>query len=397
MLGAMTIEAFLPLVVLLGLATLFSAFLSVFKIKINALFAIKITLGIIIAPWFNKLIQQNNMENVVEALYLIGFVLIMFLSGYDCDFSVFKKSEGIPIVKTVVKIFLLMYLLSFGSSFLFIRYFNGNILGGVILLTLVFATTFAGVVIPLIHVKGLAHTNAGKIISTFSTLAELVSILGLTAYMIIMRVTDSRSWLLIIIVLLLALMFLVKKRGWIRKIDEFMPGNHFSLKVIMLILLSIVLLSDLSGGEYILGAFLLGMVLKILSPPHEVMATIENISYGIFIPMFLILIGTKVDIYHFIAHKEIWLLTIILTMVIIFVKLPALYLLKWFNTKTVISTIMIISCTIIVTFAAEHIGLHLQIFDETFAEALKVASVITCIIPPLLFDWFMPINEKIKI
>lgn len=396
MFNAITVEAFLPFIVLLGLAIIFQLFLSIFKIKINAQFAIKITLGIIIAPWFNKLVQQNNMENVVEALYLIGFVLIMFLSGYDSDFSVFKKRDGIPIVRTVIKVFLLMYVLSFGSSFLFVRYFNGNVFAGVILLTLVFATTFAGVVIPLVHTKGLADTTTGKFISTFSTLAELVSILGLTAYMIIMNVADGSSWLLIVILLLLVLMLLVKRRGWVNKIDEFMPEKHFILKSIIFSLLTLVVLSDLSGGEYILGAFLLGMVLKVMSPSHEVMATIENISYGILFPIFFILIGTKVDIYYFIAHREIWLLTILLTLVIIFVKIPVLYLLKWLYTDAVIPVILIISCTIIVTFAAEHIGLHLQIFDETFAEALKVASIITCIIPPLLFDFFMPKNEKIK-
>ena len=83
------------------------------------------------------------MERVVQVLYVIGFVLLMFLSGYDCNYEVIKRKEEVPIVRTVVKMFLLMYLLSFGSSLFFMDYFNNKITG-IILMTLVFATTFAG-------------------------------------------------------------------------------------------------------------------------------------------------------------------------------------------------------------------------------------------------------------
>jgi len=388
-------ENFIPLIILLGIVIVFSTLIYVFKINIKAAFSIQILLGIIIGPWFNQFIASHDMERVVQVLYVIGFVLLMFLSGYDCNYEVIKRKEEIPIVRTVVKMFLLMYLLSFGSSLFFMDYFNNKITG-IILMTLVFATTFAGVVIPLVHTMGIAEHCTGKIISTFATIAELASILGLSAFMIVMRGAEGQAWLLIVILIILGLLLINRKYNWVRKVDEAMPGNHFSLKVTLFILLVVVLLSDLSGGEYILGAFLLGMVLKLLRPSDDVILTIENIGYGVFFPMFFVLLGTRIDIVYFVKHQEIWLLTIILTLLIILVKIPAIMLLKWFNVRTIFSVMMIISCTIIVTYAVEHIGLSLHIFDETFAEALKVASIITCIIPPLLFEWLMPRKDDIK-
>lgn len=388
-------ENFIPLIILLGIVILFSTIIFAFRIKISAVFAVQILIGIIIGPWFNQFIGGQGMDRVVDVLYVIGFVLLMFLSGYDCNYDVLKEKCEIPIVRNVVKIFLLMYLLSFGSSFFFWDYLD-NKAAGIILLTLVFATTFAGVVIPLVHTIGISDNISGKIISTFATLAELVSILALSAYMIILGGSGEQAWLFVVILIILGLLLVSRKKNWVAKIDEAMPGNHFSLKVTLFILLVVVLLSDLSGGEYILGAFLLGMVLKLLRPSEDVILTIENIGYGVFFPMFFVLLGTRIDIVYFIQHKEIWLLTIFLTLVIILVKIPVICLLKWFNIKTILSMMMVLSCTIIVTFAAEHLGLHLRIFDETFAEALKVASVITCVIPPLLFEWIMPRKEELK-
>ena len=112
--------------------------------------------------------------------------------------------------------------------------------------------------------------------------------------------------------------------------------------------------------------------------------------------MFLYCWEQELILYILFNTRKFGLLTIFLTLVIILVKIPVICLLKWFNIKTILSMMMVLSCTIIVTFAAEHLGLHLRIFDETFAEALKVASVITCVIPPLLFEWIMPRKEELK-
>lgn len=98
-------ENFIPLIILLGIVILFSTIIFAFRIKISAVFAVQILIGIIIGPWFNQFIGGQGMDRVVDVLYVIGFVLLMFLSGYDCNYDVLKEKCEIPIVRNVVKIF----------------------------------------------------------------------------------------------------------------------------------------------------------------------------------------------------------------------------------------------------------------------------------------------------
>ena len=67
---------------------------------------------------------------------------------------------------------------------------------------------------------------------------------------------------------------------------------------------------------------------------------------------------------------------------LVLTKTPFLILLKWYPARTVIPTMFVASSTIIVALACE----HFHIIEHEFMDALIIASTLTCIIPPLLFD-----------
>lgn len=399
---AFATQGLLPIIILLGISVITSAFLRLLKLRFLPIFAIQIIVGLFLGGWFNDLIAQNHLEVVVEDLYLMGFVLLMFLSGYDADFSVLKDkdkntSSHVNVMRVSTIMVILMYILSFGASFLFLQYMEYPV-GGIILLTLVFATTFAGLAVPLVHNKGIGESVIGRATSTFATIAELLSIVLLTIYMMVSKVGSGSPWFLLGVVFILILFIIGKKirlSDYVQKVTA--EPSQLPVRTVLFLLLLAVVLSEVAGGEYILGAFITGMLLKVLHPSHKLIHDIEVISFSFFVPMFFIIVGTKIDIYYFFSTPELWSLVLLLASILVLVKTPMLLMMKWYRFKMVFPSMMLLSCTIVVSLAAEHINHSIHVFDPILAEAIIVASVITCIIPTILFQGFMPKNTKVQI
>lgn len=378
-----------PIIILLGASTIISIVVSLFKIRILPTFVIEIVVGIILGVFLNAYFDaQEGFRRMADVLYIIGFSLIMFLSGYDINLEMIKDKEPssakhINVGRISVFILLAVYVIAGLFALIFFRYYEKAVLG-MILVTLTLASTFAGVVAPLVHVEKLGRTGWGSTMITFSFLSELTSIILLTIFMIINKVSIQYTSSYLIMIGLFALFFIATKIRRGRRLEEGMV--YLTTKMIIIVLASSVFLSDLGGGEYVLGAFIFGLFLKLIKFPEEKMHQFEGFSYGVFIPMFFILVGMKIDIVAFASHIENIGLVFLIFAGFLLAKMPLLYLLRWYQIRTVTIAIVLSSCTLVVAIAAEHIGVHLHIFDHIFGQALILASVLTSIVAPIVYE-----------
>ena len=127
----------------------------------------------------------------------------------------------------------------------------------IILLTLLFASTFAGFVVPILVDEGLHETVVGKILSAIANISEALSILFLTVLMIATDI-DPKYWLIILTIGLILIIFRIFRKHAIgKRFSKIAEGvDHLATRVIIILILLLVLLSDLSGGEFIFGASL---------------------------------------------------------------------------------------------------------------------------------------------
>lgn len=384
-----------PVVILLAISAFIPVLLGALRIKSIPYNAAEIVAGIILGVLFNKSGMFNS--ELSEGLYLIGMAILLFLSGLDTDFSVFKKHDHhdkkeVEVLKESIILILIIFGLSFLASFIFTKYITGNIISGLFLLTISFSTTFASIVVPIVHQRGLAHTTIGKIICTYSEISELLSIVLLSIYMLLNRINhDQKPWLLIIVVITLVVTYLVER--FLKK-DLFKKAmgtfTHLALRLCLLVFIICILISQYSGVEFILGAFLAGLVLRISKISHESVEKLEVVGYGIFVPMFYILLGVRIPFMTIIQNPTYIGLTIALFAVLLLVKVPFLLLLKWFKVKVVIPTMLITSCTIIISITLESFG----VFTSEFSYCLILASTLTCLIPPSIFRSTKKVNYK---
>ncbi|MGD9604893.1 MAG: cation:proton antiporter [Bacilli bacterium] len=397
----LTTSFFIPIIILLGLASVFSFLITVLKLKFLPAFAIEILIGVIISHWFNGYMTEIGMDSFVEGLYTLGLVMIMFLSGYDVDFEIqgnFEtgKLRHINLIKTTVLVLILIYAASMISAIFYFNHFTNKLLG-IILLGLIFASSFAGMIVPILHDGGLSHTVIGKLLSAIANFSEALSIIFLTILMIVAKVDRQYAFILLLVGLILLIFRILKKYKVGHFFDKISEGiDHLPTRIIFVLLLSMVLLSDLSGGEYILGAFVTGIFIRYSGFSEKIITSITRLIYGVFAPMFFILVGTRIDIFEFFTNPQ-WLLVVLYIFVtMILVKLPVLYLLKCYKISTVIPSMILLSSTIVVSIAASHVGESLGIFSREFGNSIILASILICVIGTIIFEIRFPFGEYNK-
>jgi len=412
------LDFFIPIIILLGLATLASILIKVLKLPFLPVFAVEIFIGLIISHWFNNYMQELHLEHFIEGIYTLGLSLLIFLSGYEVEFDIAEDlsinqendckackrrrclhCKYINILKVAIRVTLLTYVAALIVSIAFSSHINGNKILGIILLTLVFASTFAGLVVPIIHDLGLHHAPIGKTIATISDLSEALSIIFLTIFMILVEVEREYLFIFALIALIILTFGIFRKYRVGKLFSRITEGiDHLATRFIIILILVFVLLSNLAGGEYILGAFVAGIFVRRAKFSPNVIHSLERIIYGIFTPMFYILVGTKIDIINLLSSWESVGLVLLLALALILVELPVLYLLRWYKLKSVLPSILMLSCTIIVPLAAKELNESLHLFSHEFADSLILASLIICIIGTIFFSTRLPFgtHQEIK-
>lgn len=401
-----SVQSLWPLAFLVAVAVIIPVLLSVFKLKMIPSLVVEIIAGIIIAvvPFTRNLFATTNEEgffilsNFPEGLYIIGMSIMLFMSGFESDFSLLKKpkkdeQKHLNVVLCAVIIYILVIALSIGVGYLMKAYIKGDLIIGIAILAVFFSSTFASLVVPLVHDYDLAETTIGQLLACYSTISELCSIIALSVIMILLGVSHNPSYIaLIVIIAVYILIFIVKR---FIKVDQIFGKKlhgivHLTTRVTILILLLAVLLSDMGGVEYILGAFLSGMIIKALWPDRHT-NKLETIGYGFFVPLFYILVGVKVGLFIIDTNTgdfftlETLLLFGMTFVAMILVRLPFLYLLRYYKCNTVIPSLLVTTSTIIVAIAIEHISKESGLLDEKLAPILIIISLITCLIPPIFF------------
>lgn len=406
---------FIPVIILLGIACLTSILISALKLKFLPVFAVEIFVGIAISAWFNKFIVEMNLSTIVDGIYVLGLSMLMFFSGYEVDFEDFKdfdlnqdndcktcknrrcrRCKHINTFRTVILITVLTYVASLIAAVAMTPFMEERKAIGIILLTLLFASTFAGFVVPILGNEGLHGTTIGKILSAIANLSEALSIIFLTVLMMVIDI-EAKYWLMLLTIVLVFVCFQIFGKLSIgKRIGRIAEGvDHLATRVIIVLILLLVLLSDFSGGEYIFGAFLAGMIVRQAKFSKNVIRGMEQIIYGVFTPMFYIIVGTNINIVELFSHPSSFLLVALIFACLLLVEAPMFILLKWFRLNTVLPSIMLMACTVVVPIAVVHIGGEhgLGIFSQQFSQCLILASLLVCIIGSILFEINFPFGN----
>lgn len=364
-----------------------------FRLKTVPIVVAEIIVGLIIGKSGLDLVHEGIW---LETLSTLGFIFLMFLSGLEIDFSAFagrKKKEILPSGKEAPNtllvasgMFVSILAISLGLSYLFVLTgFTEN----VFLMTLIISTISLGVVVPTLKDAQMLRSNIGQIVLLVTVIADLSTMILLAVFVSLYGGPESGSmWLLLILFGAGVFLFMVGKVFKNRSfIDTMSKGTiQIDTRAIFTIIILLVGISESVGAENILGAFLAGVVVALLSPKQEMVKRLDSFGYGFLIPIFFVMVGVGINIPKLLEDPKILILMPLLFIAFIVAKMiPALILRRWYAWKEVLSTGSILTAKLSLVIAAATIGEKMGLISSRMSGALILVSVLSCLVAPVIF------------
>ncbi|TCP22315.1 transporter (CPA2 family) [Scopulibacillus darangshiensis] len=385
------------LIVVLIAAFLTPIILNKLKLNVIPVVVAEIIAGLIIGQSGFDLVHHGHWIDILSTL---GFIYLMFLSGVEIDFSVFLtngKKKTLPNGKlepnrfglsfmVFVMILVLSFLISLG---LVLIHFTKN----PYFMTLVISTISLGVVMPTLKETGLMKTVIGQILLLITVIADLATMILLSVFVSFYDPGSGDMWLLLILFAAgVILYFIGKGFRHMSFLDTLSKGTvHIGTRAVFALIILLVGLSESVGAENILGAFLAGVLVSLLSPNREMVQELDSFGYGFLIPIFFVMVGVDLDIWKLFQDKIIFILIPLLFVGLLVSKMvPIIILRKWFDWRTVWGSGFLLTSTLSLIVAAAKVGERIHVIDNRMSSALILLAVVTCLITPIAFRKVFP-------
>ncbi|MBC8191511.1 MAG: cation:proton antiporter [Candidatus Marinimicrobia bacterium] len=401
--------SFVPLLIVVLLAFIVPILLGRFrKLGIPAVVG-EILAGMLLGKSGFNLIREDH---VLSILSILGFSLLMFLSGLEIDFtSLFdvntKKRSGIlaRILSNPLIFGLILFVLTLGGAFITgLIVHRLDLVSEPWIITLVLSTTSLGVVVPVLKEHGLSGNPFGQRILSAALIADFVSILAISIY-VLLRSQGLTLEILLILVLFAVfvavhrLTALFQKHLPTEKILERLasPTSQIKLRGAIALALVFIALADSLGIENILGAFLAGVILSLASSgsTSALRHKLDGIGYGFFIPIFFVMVGVRFDLPALLESREAVILVPFMVLAAYLIKLiPSMLFRVFFSWRETFSAGFILSSRLSLIIAASAIGLELGVISPSLNSSIILVAIITCTFSPIAFSLLNKVKSE---
>ena len=375
------------------------------RLRINFLPIVvaEILMGIIIGHSFLNLVERDSILNILSTL---GFIFLMFLSCLEIDFKAFKRDKSSTKQEEKVKkqepghlqlaivVFMFIMIISIVFAYMF-KWFG--LIDDVLLMVIIISTISLGVVVPTLKEMNIMRTTIGQFILLVAVLADLVTMILLTAYGTLHASGNTSLWLIgSLVVFTIVFYFLggfFKKAQFLQKLMD--GTTQIGIRAVFALILLLVALAEVVGAENILGAFLAGVVVSLLNPDEDMVEKLDSFGYGFFIPIFFIMVGVDLNIPELVKEPALLLIIPFLILAFLISKLiPVFYIRRWFDMKTTISSAFLLTSTLSLVIASAKIAEQLGTISPEISGILILSAVITCVFVPIIFKKMFPMPDE---
>lgn len=336
----------------------------------------------------------------IQILSTLGFIYLLFLSGLEIDFSVFggkkkrqrlengrKEPNGVALAFTVF-----MMVLSI-SCLLALLFAWIGLVHNVFLMAIIIATISLGIVVPTIKDMGIVKSNIGQTILLITAVGDLATMILLAVLVSMLSKDSGSTWLILVLFAAGILLYLVGKFFRSRSFLETMSRGtiHIDTRAVFALIIVFVALSKSLGVDIILGSFLAGALVSLLSPDPVMVQKLDSFGYGFLIPIFFVMTGVKLDIWSLFSDPSILFLMLLLFVAFFIAKLiPAMWIKRWYGWRTAFSIGFLVSAKLTLVIAAVRVGQDLNLISNSMASAIILVSVISCLVGPIMFKQLFP-------
>lgn len=395
-------SSIISLMIVMAVAFFIPILLQRFKLKAIPVVVAEIIAGIIIGRSGLNLVDVDN--TWLTLLSSLGLIFLMFLSGVEIDFSAFRNKKKSTSHKNTANpfllssaIFLLMLLLAYGFSMMLVW---AGLIQDPYFMTIILATISLGVVVPVLKENKIIDTTLGQTVLLIAVISDFITMI-LFAYYLAMKDGNTKIvWWILLLLLLVVVLYYVpnyyRKKSDYKLLEVLQQGTaQIGTRGVFALILFFVAISETIGVESILGAFLAGVVVSLLSPDRAFIHKLDSFGYGFLIPIFFVMVGVEFDFVALFTDSSIVMLIPVILLLIFAVRMiPTLVLKRWFSWSDTIGSGIILSATLSLAIVAATVSLQLGIITEGMSSAIILVSILTCFIAPIIYSKFAPEPEQ---
>lgn len=265
----------------------------------------ELVLGILVGPSVFGWVEPNQF---IALLSQIGLAALFFVAGSEIEFDVFRTTTGgraiLGWVISLVAGIALGWLLSPGAA--------------AVIIGIALCSTALGTILPGLSDSGDLQRPFGRSVSAIGAVGEFGPLLAISIFLG-GRNPGAATVVVIVFAAVAALAILWAMRAPQGALHRFVTSTlhtsgQFAIRVVMLILAVLVAVSILLDLEMLLGAFVAGVVWRLVmrdadeSAREAVESKIEGVAFGFFVPVFFINTGINFDLTALLAIPAVLVL-----------------------------------------------------------------------------------------
>jgi len=342
-------------------------------------------------------------EPWLEFLSLLGITYLMFLSGVEIDFALLgklaRRQDGRRVFGLTLLYFALVLALASGAGILLHR---AGLIDYPWLIALILTTVSVGVVLPMVKEKQLTATEYGQTLLVTALLLDFATMLLLAVMVTLVSGGDPRQ--LALIGVLFAAVLLVYAGGKRMRQSALMSElahatSQIGVRGAFMLIFILAYLAERLGVEVILGAFMAGAVVSVISQSDETSLhlKLDAIGFGFLVPIFFIMVGAQFDIAALLARPESlgFALAILLTAYAAKV-LPALIFAGRYGLKDALALGVLVTPGLSLTVAAAEIGYRLDLLTSSTHSGVILLAILTAAVSPVVFERMGPKPPEVE-
>ncbi len=284
---------------------------------------VEILLGVVIGPAVLGWVNEND---VIAALSDLGLAFLMFLAGFEIQFA---RIRGGPL-RRAVSSWLISLVLGVTAGVLIAGVTAGLVIG------LALTTTALGTMLPILSDSGEAATPFGALVLAIGAVGEFLPIVAVSFVLSGDRPAHTLAILIAFALLAVGGAWLARqpRHPRLSRLVTATLGTsaQVGLRICVVVVVGMLALAEWLGLDPVLGAFTAGILMHLFldsgdrDEAETILARLEGLGYGFFIPIFFVVSGVRFDLDSLLADAANLLLVPLFVALFLVVRgLPTLF------------------------------------------------------------------------
>lgn len=362
---------------------------------------LEIVFGLLIGPQVFGLIGSETAgEGFVLVLAEIGLFLLMYLAGFEIDFTSLEREGRGPLVFGLFFFAVVLTLSWLGLGFVDLGTANERIY-----LTLLVSAASVGIIVPALRATGRISTRQGQMTIVIGILAEFLAATGIIVFSVWFQYGWGIELLAVPLfaVILLVSLWLMRSLAWWYpdRAERLFSGNdpdELGIRFSLALLFVFVGVSLALGMDPILGAFMAGAIFAfVFRNSGDLEERLSGFAYGFLIPIFFISVGIRFPL-DALSDPAVLVVAVSIIVVAIVAKLlPApLLMLRGLSLRDSMGAGVLLAGQLSVIIALAEVGVQIGIIDEGVSAGAVLLVGVTALLSPVIFKILSPPAEVMQ-